>query len=83
MNNEEKIKKLNEYKKMIEDVKKAQKTDDNIDSLSNHFKLHLKSNHTRKLVKKDNGFTNVMVPIIITVFIIGFAIGIAFALYKF
>ena len=82
MNKEDKIRYLNNYKKMLEDVKKEKDKKNDYDRLSTHF--NNKVNHkVKKLVKVENGFTNYMLPIIVTVFIIGFAVGIAFAIYKF
>ena len=76
MKNEDKKKKLDDYKLFLEELKKLKQDNEN-------NKVLTKDNKTKKLVKQPNGFTNVIVPIVITVFIIGFAIGLAFAIYKF
>lgn len=80
MNNNDLKIKLDDYKKILEDLKKMKLVEDN-KKLSNQFNQNLRTTKTKKLVKASDGFAIYILPIIITSFIIGFAIGLAFAIY--
>ena len=79
MKNDDKKKKLDDYKRVLEELKKIKSENDN-KKLSSQFN---KSLNTKKLVKQPNGFTSYLLPILITTFIIGLAIGLAIAIYYF
>ena len=73
MNIEEKRKKLNEYKNIMQGTKQLKE--------ANELNKKINNTKVKKLVKKENGFANIMIPIIITTFIIGVAVGIAIVIY--